>query len=366
MKYIQRIFLILFYLSIIVFTVFYSCDFFNTNFEDFEDAILYDANGKTNIPPPIQSIKIMTWNIKFGGGRIDFFFDCYGDRSLMKKSEVLSNLQKLTEKINQVDPDILFVQEADICSKRSAYVDQVQWLLDHTNLNYGAYASQWKADYVPSDGVGKINSGNAILSKWKINEALRIALPLIEDQDALTQYFYLRRNILKVKINMGLVASTYFLNTHTSAYSDDGTKKKQIDRIKNELESLETEGYLFVCGGDLNALPPGTDKLKDFDDSKCEEEYEADDYSMETDWLNGFYNDYRSAIPINVYLANQSNHFTHTTDKNGFWNRKLDYIFTNGNIEIDSWITHQNENSGGMNTMERSDHAPVSVELSLP
>ena len=27
----------------------------------------------------------MNYNVKFGGGRIDFFFDCFGDRVLMSK-----------------------------------------------------------------------------------------------------------------------------------------------------------------------------------------------------------------------------------------------------------------------------------------
>ncbi len=303
MKIIQTKLTFVFIFLFLILLLINSCDFFNSNFDNTENALKYESYQKTSTPFPTKSIKIMTWNIKFGGGRIDFFFDCYDDRTLMKKSEVISNLQMLAEKINQVDPDILFLQEADISSKRSAYVDQVQWILNNTNLNYGAYASQWKADYVPSDGIGRINSGNAVLSKWKIDKAVRIALPLIGNQDALTQYFYLRRNILKMKIDVGQSVPLYFVNTHTSAYSDDGTKKKQLDRIKDELESLNSDGFLFVAGGDFNTLPPGTQKIKDFDDSVCEEEFEADDYSSETDWLFDFYNDYQSAIPYDVYLT---------------------------------------------------------------
>src|SRR5690606_25181918 len=110
---------------------------------------------------------------------------CFGDRVLMNKGEVLHNLERLAEKINQYDPDVLILQEVDVSSKRSAYVDQMQWLLDHTRLRYGVYAAQWKADYVPSDGLGAMDSGNGILSKYPLSEAERIALSLRSEQSGL-------------------------------------------------------------------------------------------------------------------------------------------------------------------------------------
>ena len=148
----------------------------------------YESDDVVDVPMP-DSLKIMTWNIKFGGGRIDFFFDCHGDRVIMEKQEVMDNMKLLAEKIRKVNPDILLIQEADVNAKRSAFVDQVQYILNHTQLNYGVYASQWKASYVPSDGIGRMDSGNAILSKWKFTDAKRIALPLIQDQNFVVRYF---------------------------------------------------------------------------------------------------------------------------------------------------------------------------------
>jgi endonuclease/exonuclease/phosphatase family metal-dependent hydrolase len=339
-------------------------DPFHTQFDYIENAKLYEA--KTVVDPAFSSpLKIMDWNVKFGGGRIDFFFDCYDNRVLMSKDEVLENIQGLVDKINQIDPDILLVQEIDTDSKRSAYVNQVQWLLDKTNLNYAAYASQWKADFVPSDGIGRVNSGNAILSKYPILSAKRISLPLISDDDALTQYFYLQRNILKAIISVDSL-SIAVVNTHTSAFSNDGTKEKQIIRFKEELDKIDLEGTLFIAGGDLNAIPPGTDKTSQFNDSVCTaEEYQADDYSEETTWLSPLYSDYFPAIPLSDYNDNNSIYFSHTTDGNGFWNRKLDYLFTNGAFVPASGLIHQDINSGGMQTMPLSDHAPLTVELVL-
>ena len=109
-------------------------------------------------------------------------------------------------------PDILLLQEVDVSSKRSAYVNQLQYILDRTHLKYGVYASMWNAEIIPSDGLGRVDAGNAILSRWEITDAERIQLPLRTDQDALTQYFYLRRNILKAKIGIDEDTDFYAVN----------------------------------------------------------------------------------------------------------------------------------------------------------
>jgi endonuclease/exonuclease/phosphatase family metal-dependent hydrolase len=355
------IFLNIFFISLNII----SCDPFNAKFDDVEKAHFYEASSLESSPTNPPLLKVMNWNVKFGGGRIDFFFDCHGDRVLMKKQEVITNLEGLAEKIREYDPHLLFVQEIDTLSKRSAYINQIKWLLENTSLNYGVYASQWKVDYVPSDGVGKVDSGNAILSKYKFNEATRLALPLISSQDALTSYFYLRRNILKTSISIA-GKDIYLLNIHTSAYSKDGTKKKQLDRLFQELLQLETDNQLFIAAGDFNTIPPSSEQVSGFPDSVCtDESFTADDYSDETDWLNDFYDHFNSAIPLTKYQADNSDYFTHTTDKNGFWNRKLDYIFTNGDFVSDSGIVHQGNEPQSTNTMELSDHAPVTISFSL-
>lgn len=356
----------------ITFIVFFVCillgiivsnDPFNTRLGE-TDVESYTAQNRAEAPIP-DTLKIMTWNIKFGGGRIDFFFDCFGDRVIMSEEEVLGNLENLAFKINQYQPDILFLQEVDIQSKRSVLINQLQWLLDHSDLSYGVYASQWQANYVPSNGIGQMNSGNAILSKWQLRNPKRIGLPLFEEQNWLVRYFYLKRNILTTEL--ALEGENYLLAcTHLAAYSHDGTKKKQIDILYHFLNSTDSLHHTFILGGDFNSLPPGTQKVKDFSDDVCtKEEFSAGDYSAETDWITPFYR-FEAAIPLSDYEANNAPYFSHTTQgpaNGGFWNRKIDYLFTNGHFADGSGLTHQDENSGGMNTMELSDHAPLSVQF---
>ncbi|HVR18935.1 MAG TPA: endonuclease/exonuclease/phosphatase family protein [Polyangiaceae bacterium] len=342
-----------------------SCDPFHTGFEAIEDARYYEKANPGPVPEAKPVLRAMNYNVKFGGGRIDFFFDCFGDRVLMSKDEVLRHLERLAEMIREVDPDILVVQELDVNSKRAAYVDQMQWLLDHTALNYGVYASQWKADYVPSDGIGAVDSGNGILSKYPLSDAVRIALDLRTDQSSLERYFYLKRNVLRATVNAG-GTQLVVVAIHAEAYAKDGTKKHHIDRFEAELDRESNQGNLVLGAGDLNTLPPGTEKQHDFPDSVCtNEDFVADDYRDEATWLESLYAHYEPEIPLSDYRTDNARYFSHTTDKNGFWNRKLDYFFTNARVVSGSGLVHQDEAHGGTATMPLSDHAPVTVEIEL-
>ena len=347
-------------LCLFILFLFCTCDPFNTQFEDVEYGKLYQARQKT--PPPIveDRLNVMTWNIKFGGARIDFFYDCHGDEVLMERNTVIDNLEGLAAKINQVSPDILLLQEVDIQSKRSAYVDMVQWLLDHTELNYGAYASNWKADYIPSDGLGRINSGIAILSRWPLIEATRIALPLREDQTALERYFFLKRAILTARIELPSRNDINAVSTHFSAFSKDETKRWQLQALLRELSGFDDRGDTFVMGGDLNMVPPMTAKKNDFPDEVCDDpDFLPTDFAREDGWIDPLYDLFQPAIDLALYDISNSRYFTHTTDKNGFWNRKLDYLFTNATFI--NGFTHRSATWGGIDTMPLSDHAPVTA-----
>ena len=62
-----------------------ACDPFHTGFDDLERAEVYHARGERSPPAQPERLRVMTYNVKFGGGRIDFFFDCHGDRVLMRR-----------------------------------------------------------------------------------------------------------------------------------------------------------------------------------------------------------------------------------------------------------------------------------------
>lgn len=347
-----------------------ACSPLVTEFAEVEEAVLYTAARSQN-HPAVDTLTVMTWNIRFGAGRqIPWFGDSCGDRVILTENEVLAALQAIAEQINLFQPDILLIQEIDIKSKRTAYIDEVQWLLDHTSLSYGAYASMWEAQYVPSDGLGRINTGSAILSRWPLHHAERIQLPLRGDQDALTKYFYLRRNILKAKIEIPGHADLWLLNIHADAFSTDDTKHKHIIRFKDELDKLAAAGAAFIAGGDFNMLPPGSDSTDFCDEDRCPDEHfhgpgdnpfhkEGSCYTPERDWLNDIYATYLCSVPLDEYQANPSRYFTHATDRHAAWDRKIDYLFSNKPWLAEGSLTHQE-------LVNLSDHVPVSARWVVP
>ena len=96
----------------------------------------------TLVPPrdaAPRALKVMAWNVKYAAARIDFWFDYWGDRVQMTGDEVVDGLGGIERLLREWDPDVLLTEEIEVDSKRSAYVDMVQHVLEHTSLNYGAY-----------------------------------------------------------------------------------------------------------------------------------------------------------------------------------------------------------------------------------
>lgn len=339
-------------------------DLFGTGFQSIQPARSY-VSRTTEAVSQCDVIKVMTWNIKFAGGRFDFFFDGHGNRVVMTKDEVMHHLKGLARKIVQVQPDVLMLQEVDVNSHRTADVDMVQWLLDNTHLNYGVYASQWKARYIPRHGLRHIDDGNAVLCRWPLLDPVRIALAPIREAGPLYRYFYLKRNLLSTRVLLPRGNNLDVVNTHTEAFWPEA-KRRHIAGFEAELHRLHRQGRALIGGGDLNVIPPGSHINGGFPDSPATGlAAKADHFGDQGDWLKGLYASFNPAVPLEDYQFDNSLHVTHSTHGDHFWNRKLDYLFTNVTVVPSSTMTHQDKTRGGMETMPLSDHAPLSVSIRL-
>ena len=371
----------------LLFILLIGCDPFVTEFSETENAVMYKAS---NIPGDSDvyddgALKVVTWNIRFGSGRFPFFGDSCGDEVISENSDVKLIMQAIADTLNKIDADIVLLQEVDVSSKRTGYLDQVQYLLENTYLNYGCYASMWKADFIPTDGIGKINTGNAILSRYEITEAERVELRLRTDQDDLIQYFYLRRNILKAKIpSLAQSGKDFFaVDIHATAFATDDTKQQHLIKYSEVLSEIANNNGVFVSGGDLNSVPPNStvdfcmldkcDSEKYVDSEGSESEYHSidssagphkegaffDNFEGEPDILQPLYNNYSAAISHANGSTLDSINYTHAPSTSYErhrikYDRKLDYLFTNGSWEDGSGYTHQE-------AWALSDHMPVSA-----
>ena len=376
-------------IGFLLFFIICGCDPFVETFKDEDDSIaqMFEAaEVNDSLVYDGGSVRVLTWNIRVGLGRFPWIYDSCGDSVIKEKSSIEETLLAIASKLNNIDPDIVLFQEVDFLSKRSGYMNQIQFLLDNTNLNYGCYASMYKTDFAPSDGLGMVDGGNAILSKYKLEESERISLDLRADQNSITQYFYLRRNILKTKIpDLSQNGKDFYaVNIHATAFATDKTKEKHIQKYIEVLDEIHAAGHVFVTGGDLNSVPPGANYdfcLIDDCDTQIDsmgvylnETYHVDEdggphlegsyfnnFPGEPDLLKPIYDNENYQGAIDISNPEDTTKFTHgqsTSYERGFGivDRKLDYLFTN-----ESWTgarTHQG-------AWDLSDHIAVSAYFVL-
>ena len=336
-------------------------------------AVRVDPNPTPPADPAPTSLKVMTWNIKFGAARIDFWFDLWGDTVQMSVDDVNGNLENIYALINEVHPDVLLTNEIDINSRRSQYVDMVQGILEHTHLNYAGYVPTWKSRYIPSEGVGRMDMGNAIFSTYPMRSIEGLPLTQRHDQDALTDYFYLHRSVARAILDLGDGVNVVVLGAHTDAYDTDGTKSQQLREIK---DILDAETLPVVIAGDFNAIPPTSIHTSGFNDDNPDAlgtEFETPPYVL-TD-MQPFFDDYVPETSLDRYGATesaQSHFYSHSIigpntigsqGEAGFWTRKLDYLFVRApsSWRPDSTDVLQETGRLGitLNPLFLSDHAPV-------
>ncbi len=346
-----------------------SCEPIVDTIDEERECSNYSKPNPNSIPSK-DTLLIMTWNIRFGcGTEILWFGDACGERTILKRDEVTKNLDLIVKTINDIKPDILLLQEVDVKCKRTAYIDQMKYIMDKTYFNYGYYATNWNIQFIPSDGIGRMDEGNAILSRWKMSDVKLHPLPLRNDLDALTKYFYVREIVMSAKVSLQNKKEIIVINTHLSAFSTDDTKKRQLEKYIQICDDLNLAETQLITGGDYNLLPPNSDSLDYCDEDKCEDEHfhsvgdkpfhkEGSNYEPEIDWLNPLYDKYYPSLDLSKYKANQKMYFSHATYPEIPYDRTLDYLFANRPWVENSHITHQE-------FRQYSDHAPVTSQIVL-
>ena len=132
-----------------------------------------------------NELKLLTWNVGYGG--LDERQDCYFDGGKgvdgESKEVVNENILAMKNKVPEIDPDIFYLQEVDVDSKRSYEVDELksfQESFSENNYN-NSYAPNFRAGFVPIplyNPLGKVDAGIASFSKYKVSSATRIQLPI--------------------------------------------------------------------------------------------------------------------------------------------------------------------------------------------
>ena len=301
-----------------------------------------------------NELHLLTWNT--GYGALDEREDCYWDGGKgvygESKEVVEENIAAMKQKVSELNPDIFFLQELDLDSKRSYYVDEYASFKETFNeTNYDtSFAKNFKAGLVPlplTQMTGKVDAGIATFAKYQITDSERIQLPIPFSWPM--KLFNLKRCLLVNRIAIeGSDKELIVINLHLEAYDDGEGKAKQLAMLMDTMQAEFDKGNYVIAGGDFNQTFSTTHYAK---------------YPKKNDWVCPVIE--ASNYPSFTFKMDD----THPTcrslykvykdaDKSDFQYYMIDGFIVSNNITINSLETIDLD-------FKNTDHNPISMKIIL-
>lgn len=206
-----------------------------------------------------DSLKVVTWNIGYGGlgDDMDFFYDG-GTRMRCSEERTRENLAGIIDELKSMDADIYLLQEVDECSRRTYRINELE-LLQEAFPGYRLYfAYNYKSFFVPvpvREPLGKVASGVAILSRYLPEKVERLAYP--SRFPFPVSMFNLKRCLLAAEYRLADGIRLVIGNTHNTAYDTGDMRTQETDFLARWADSLASAGVKVLVGGDWNQYPEG-------------------------------------------------------------------------------------------------------------
>ncbi|MEE3634528.1 endonuclease/exonuclease/phosphatase family protein [Pseudomonas defluvii] len=308
---------------------------------------------------PGQALKVMTWNVQYlAGKRYVFWYDeGRGSDTRPTAEDLAHNLDEVARVIRAEQPDIVLLQELDNNAKATGYHDQLALLRERLVDLYpcAVQAYDWKAEFVPDWHVfGSVGRSLATLSRYPISKAQRLQLPTTAS-NALSRLLQPQHAVLASYLPLRDGGQLAVLNTRLAHYeTQNDVQRQQVQALVKQLGSLERQGAAWLIGGDFNMLPLGQYRRL----TPQQRGLYAADSDLHLLW------DTYPMIPSNAEAsgADRARWLTHyPNDPNvSAPDRTLDYLFHSPKLtRVSAQVLQQD-------TLEISDHLPVSARLLLP
>ncbi len=342
-----KLFLYLLLLLLLIFAGFLAFHTF-TEYKPAKEEVLEVNDSGSALP---KTLDLITWNIGyFGlGSDMDFFYEG-GTMVMPTREQYQKYSMQALERIRSFDSaDFILLQEVDINSKRSYYVNECEQV-QKTLPNHHAYqALNYKA-WVPipvTNPMGRVNAGLATFARHMPSSAKRFSYN--SSYDWPTRLFQLKRCYLELRFPVSDGKELVLINTHNSAFDDGAALRKQELRILQRVMGAEyAKGNYVIVGGDWNINPPGFDSttvLSDYSIRNTQEKFSSS--SVARGWTIAFDSLHATNRYVNIpYTAGK----THST--------LIDFFVLSPNIRLESVKTQQT------NFVE-SDHQPVHLKVTL-
>ena len=343
-----------------------------------------DGSAVNSVVEINEELSISSYNIGFGAysQNYTFFLDSaetvdgiatqgyYG--TALNKEEVLFNTNGAIKTIKELNPDFAIFQEVDIKVTRSYKIDQYQMIKDafnHNNLTYGINFDTAFLPYPLYDMHGKTLAGIATASKYQIQKATRISLPIA---DNLSKLFDLDRCFVINEFKTSNDNKLIIVNIHMSAYDEGGViRKQQLDILNKYLIEWEKLGYYVIVGGDFNHDLLTFNPLNDFNfDTKIA--FKEFINHKKPDWLQMFFLEDGTGVINEDYRVIASSNAPTNRDASVEWEIGKGYVsvidgfIVSKNIEVITVETIITKNGNkGLDHFAYSDHDPTLLKFKL-
>ncbi len=206
---------------------------------------------------PGSTLTVAAWNIGYGalGDNADFFMDGGSMVKTADHARMEQNLNGILAAVDAMQPDILFLQEVDVQSKRSEKIDEFSRVAAHLHDFCAAFANNFKVTFLPYPfpPIGKVDSGVATYSSVVVSSAERIQLPVPFSWPI--RMANLKRCLLVSRVPVsGSDRELVLFNLHLEAYDDGEGKRAQTKMLADLLAAEAAKGNYVIAGGDFNQI----------------------------------------------------------------------------------------------------------------
>lgn len=303
-----------------------------------------------------QDISVLTFNIGYAGlGKNEDFVLDGGKKSRPDSKEVVeSYLNGINSLLTSNPSDIYMLQEVDLGSRRSYFIDEFNAIEELLGNNYNStFAYNFNAKFVPfpvslTNYLGKVESGIMSLAKFQVKSSHRYQLPGAFAWPVRTVNLKRAMMVNVLPINNS-DKELIVVNLHMSAYDGDGSLRAQeMKMLKEFLTEQASIGNYIIVGGDFNQTFPEANGVYPAKPGY----YVA--YSIDSDFLPS---EYTFAIDITKPSCRLLNDPYNKTSPNTQY-YIIDGFIVSSNIQINKVETIDHD-------FQYSDHNPVSLSIKL-
>jgi len=244
-----------------------------------------------------DTLDFLIWNIGYGGlgAESDFFYAdgrIFHSRGMMIRPPeqiVKKNTDGILSTLNNQSADIVLLQEVDIASKRSYYLNQYDSIGNILPNFESTFGDNLRTAYSPVPLLepwrtyGYTHSGIATYARFATTKTTRFQLPGKFSWP--NSLFLLDRCALEHRFSVNNGKELVVYNIHNSAYDKDGSiKKQQTKYLKERWEAEYAKGNYVIVGGDWNQVPPFFDPNFFRPNAPKKENVNIDPALMPDDW----------------------------------------------------------------------------------